>query len=202
MKQENQRSAALIIFIRNPELGKVKTRLAKSVGDEKALEIYKSLLEHTRKTVLQVDVNLLLFYADRVNPDDDWSSLGFIKYAQVNEDLGGRMHHAFLKALEHHQKAIIVGSDLPQINAQLLQEAFQKLEDHTFVIGPAMDGGYYLLGMKSPTPELFENMEWSTPNVFAQTVQRIESLGGTWYELPELSDVDYVEDWERYGWEL
>jgi hypothetical protein len=202
MKQENQRSAALIIFIRNPELGKVKTRLAKSVGDEKALEIYKSLLEHTRKTVLQVEVNLLLFYADRVNPDDDWSSLGFIKYAQVNEDLGGRMHHAFLKALEHHQKAIIVGSDLPQINAQLLQEAFQKLEDHTFVIGPAMDGGYYLLGMKSPTPELFENMEWSTPNVFAQTVQRIESLGGTWYELPELSDVDYVEDWERYGWEL
>ncbi len=199
---DNSTSSALIIFIRNPELGKVKTRLAKSVGDEKALDIYKALLEHTRKTVLQIDANRLLFYADRVIPDDDWSSLDFIKFAQVDEDLGGRMHHAFVKALEKNQKAVIVGSDLPQINAPIIQEAFQKLEEYDYVIGPALDGGYYLLGMKTPAPILFENIEWSTPHVFTQTVQRIESLGGTWYELPELSDVDYLEDWERYGWEL
>ncbi len=202
MELEGWSKEALIIFIRNPELGKVKTRLAKSVGDEKALEIYKSLLAYTRSTVLQLDVNRLLFYADRINNEDEWSSDAFVKYAQVNEGLGGRMNHAFEQALENHEKAVIVGSDIPGINPEILQQAFHHLDEHDFVIGPAFDGGYYLLGMKSPTPELFENMEWSTAFVFEQTVDRMRGLGKTWFELPTLSDVDYLEDWEKYGWEL
>lgn len=193
---------ALIIFIRNPELGKVKTRLAKSVGDEKALAIYKSLLAHTRNTVLQLNVDRLLFYADRVNEEDEWSAEDFVKYAQVDEDLGGRMNHAFVQALQHHGKAVIVGSDLPGITPEILEQAFQKLDEYPFVIGPALDGGYYLLGMNSPAPELFENMEWSTAFVFEQTVDRMREMGKIWFELPRLSDVDYVEDWEKYGWEL
>ncbi len=193
---------ALIIFVRNPELGKVKTRLAKSVGDEKALEIYKALLEHARETVLKVNVNRLLFYVDSVNHEDDWSEKNFTKIVQEGEGLGDRMHHSFIVALQRYDKAVIVGSDIPQINAEIIKEAFEKLDDHAFVIGPAFDGGYYLLGMRSPTPELFENMEWSTPDVFDQTVERMKSLGRTWHELPTLSDIDYVEDWEKYGWEL
>jgi rSAM/selenodomain-associated transferase 1 len=199
---DNSSSAALIIFIRNPELGKVKTRLAKSVGNEKALAIYKSLLAHTRSTVLQVDVNRLLFYADKLNHDDAWSSADFIKFVQVDEDLGGRMHRAFVTALENNLKAVIVGSDLPQINAQIIQEAFQKLDEYPYVIGPAVDGGYYLLGMKQPSPELFEDMEWSTPLVFEQTIRKIKKMGKLWYELPKISDVDYLEDWQKYGWKL
>ena len=180
----------------------MKTRLAKSVGDEKALEIYKSLLAHTRQTVLQVDVSRLLFYADKINPDDDWSQENFLKYAQVNAGLGERMHQAFVEALEHHSKAVIVGSDIPGINPVILEQAFQQLDDHDFVIGPAMDGGYYLLGMKSPSRELFENMAWSTEKVFEQTTKRMREKGKSWHELPVLSDVDYLEDWEKYGWDL
>jgi rSAM/selenodomain-associated transferase 1 len=195
-------SEALIIFVRNPELGKVKTRLAKSVGDEKALEIYKALLDHARETVLQVNVNRLLFYVDRINQNDDWSKDNFSKIVQEGEGLGDRMHHSFVVALKQHEKAVIVGSDIPQINANIIKEAFEKLDDHPFVIGPAIDGGYYLLGMRSPTPELFDDMVWSTPDVFDQTIKRMQNLGGTWHELPTLSDIDYIEDWEKYGWEL
>lgn len=193
---------ALIIFIRNPEPGKVKTRLAASVGDEKALEIYKALLGHTRETVLELKADRLLFYADVVNPDDEWDNSLFSKRVQVGEELGTRMLHAFLTALETHEKAVLAGSDIPQINARILEEAFKQLEHHPFVIGPALDGGYYLLGMRSPAPELFENMEWSTPHVFEQTIERIKRMGKSWYELPVLSDVDYLEDWEKYGWPL
>lgn len=193
---------ALIIFIRNPELGKVKTRLAGSVGDEKALEIYKALLKHTRETVLELKVDRLLFYADVVNRGDEWNNNLFLKMAQVGDELGDRMFHAFLTALETHEKAVLVGSDIPQINAQIIEEAFQQLDNHPFVIGPALDGGYYLLGMRSPAHELFDNMEWSTPHVFDQTVERIKRMEKSWHELPVLSDVDYLEDWEKYGWLL
>lgn len=198
----NSSSSALIIFVRNPELGKVKTRLAKSVGDEKALEIYKALLEHTRETVLKIDVNRLLFYVDKINEQDDWSEAHFEKVVQVGEELGARMLHSFEIALQKHDKAVIVGSDIPQINPEILQEAFDKLDDHDFVIGPAMDGGYYLLGMKKSTPELFNNMEWSTPDVFQQTVDRIKQSGGSFHQVATLSDIDYIEDWEQHGWEL
>ncbi len=194
-------SSALIIFIRNPELGKVKTRLAKSVGAEKALEIYKALLQHTRETVLQLDVNRLLFYVEEVNHKDKWSDEKFIKIVQEGDGLGDRMHNAFVTALQQYDKVVIVGSDIPQINPQILEEAFEKLDTKDFVIGPAMDGGYYLLGMKSPTPELFFDMEWSTPDVFNQTVDRIQKSGKSWHEVATLSDIDYVEDWEKYGWE-
>jgi rSAM/selenodomain-associated transferase 1 len=193
---------ALIIFIRNPELGKVKTRLARDVGQEKALAIYKALLTHTRDTALAVDAQRLLFYSQAIQTDDDWPTPAFTKLLQSGGDLGERMQLAFAQALERSGKAVIVGSDIAQIKAGIINEAFEALDKKDYVIGPAIDGGYYLLGMKQPTPELFQDMEWSTPNVCQTTLDRIASLGRSCQQVATLSDIDYAEDWERYGWSI
>ncbi|MCG8329373.1 MAG: TIGR04282 family arsenosugar biosynthesis glycosyltransferase [Chitinophagales bacterium] len=193
---------ALILFIRNPEKGKVKTRLAKSVGEEQALEIYKALLDQTRKVSLAVPVRRLLFYSEHINQQDDWASEDFEKFLQQGNDLGERMHHAFLKALRLAAKAVIVGSDIAQIKPEIIQNAFTALDDHDYVIGPALDGGYYLLGMKTPSPELFSGIEWSTSTVCEETIAIIHQNGKTCAKVASLSDIDYAEDWEQYGWKL
>ncbi|MCB9350976.1 MAG: TIGR04282 family arsenosugar biosynthesis glycosyltransferase [Lewinellaceae bacterium] len=193
---------ALILFIRNPEKGKVKTRLAQGVGDEQALRIYEALLEHTRRQALAVEARRLLFYSESINRNDEWREPGFEKYLQEGEGLGERMSHSFEIALRQARAALIVGSDIAQLSARIIEDAFRQLQTHDFVIGPAVDGGYYLLGMKAPTPTLFEGIEWSTPTVFVETVAIIEGMGKTYALAPELSDIDYAEDWERYGWGL
>ncbi len=97
---------------------------------------------------------------------------------------------------------MLVGCDIPGLSREILELAFEKLRDHDFVIGPAEDGGYYLIGMKVFEPAVFQDIAWSTPAVFEKTIWRMEGLGKTWFQLPMLSDVDYEEDWEQHGWEL
>lgn len=190
---------ALLIFIRNPELGKVKTRLAGDLGNEEALRIYNRLLEHTRKVAQSVPVERFLFYSNFVDQQDNWPVKDFRKALQPSGDLGDRMQQAFEQALASCDRAVIVGSDCPGLTQDILQTAFDQLDTHDFVIGPAMDGGYYLLGMKRLTPDLFQNMTWSTDQVFRETTDRMAARGGTYYQLPTLSDIDYAEDWEKYG---
>lgn len=192
----------LIIFVRSPELGKVKTRLAKDVGDYQALKIYKALLEHTRNTSLEVNADSYLYYFDKVTIEDEWSADRFIKRAQVSADLGVNMATAFREILETCKKAIIIGSDCPKINADIINDAFNKLDQNDVVIGPTYDGGYYLLGMKSLHTFLFESMEWSTDHVYADTIKRLEENKLSYSILDTLSDVDYKEDWDEHGWEL
>jgi len=196
------KSAAIIIFIKNAEKGKVKTRLASTLGDDKALQIYKALLEHTRNTVLSIPVERLLYYSSYINLEDDWPESEFHKYLQPQGNLGERISYAFEKAFKSFQNVIIVGSDCPTLSKQILTEAFKQLRQHPFVIGPAKDGGYYLLGMRQFTPSVFENIEWSTDTVLPDTIRAITKTGASYHLLPELSDVDYEEDWERYGWKL
>lgn len=193
---------ALLIFVKNPEKGKVKTRLAETLGQDCALKIYLALLEHTRAVALQVNVDRLLFYSSFVEKNDGWSTGDFIKYTQQGADLGARMLHAFQSAFEKYRKVVIIGSDCANLTPAIVREAFEQLDYFPFVIGPATDGGYYLLGMTTPEPSLFLNMEWSTDEVLSNTLERIASLGKDYYLLPELSDIDYAEDWEQYGWEL
>jgi hypothetical protein len=193
---------ALIIFVRNPEKGKVKTRLAKTLGEDQALAIYKALLVKTRTVAEGVDALRLLFYSVKVREDDGWPGSKFEKRQQQGNDLGERMAHAFEVALNLADAAIIVGSDIAQINTSIIEQAFAKLSSHDYVIGPALDGGYYLLGMKRPSPELFRGMEWSTNQVAKITQERILETGGTLAFAPTLSDIDYAEDWEKHGWEI
>lgn len=195
-------SRALLIFVRNPEPGKVKTRLARDVGDERALRIYLALLQHTREVALAVDAHRYLFYSNFIDHQDEWPGQAFHKLLQNRGNLGDRMSAAFGLALESRQKAVIIGSDCPQLSTDIVEEAFRLLDQHDAVIGPADDGGYYLLGMRNLYPGLFLDMPWSTPEVFRQTVHRLEQAQATYALLPMLSDVDYLEDWQQYGWPL
>lgn len=187
----------LIIFIKNPQLGKVKTRLAATVGDEKALSIYKQLLHFTQKLALSLKVNRALFYSDELILDDDWSNDTFQKNVQEGNDLGERMKNAFQKVLQTNKKAIIIGSDCAELTSEILENAFEALEKNDFVIGPAKDGGYYLIGMNYFEPSVFENIEWSTEEVLPKTLEKINSLGKNVFLLPALSDTDNEEDWKN-----
>jgi uncharacterized protein len=185
----------LIIFVKNPELGKVKTRLAKTIGDEKALQIYLRLLEHTRKISSKVAVNQAVYYTDFIDSNDIWSESQFRKYLQTGYDLGERMQNAFATAFdEGFEKVVIIGSDCPQLNQAHIQQAFDELLTHDVVIGPAVDGGYYLLGMSQLIPELFTNKLWSSDQVLRQTLADLNRLEYSYYLLDELRDIDTAED--------
>lgn len=190
----------IIVFIKNPELGKAKTRIAREVGDEKALEIYKKLLTYTRTLVSSVDARRYLYYADYINETDAWSLAHFEKRLQVEGDLGNKMSTAFAECITEYEKTIIIGSDCPQITEEHISKAFDELDKQDVVLGPTYDGGYYLLGMKKHHAFLFEDIPWSSPTVYRDTVEKIDKYGLSYSSLEKLSDIDYIEDWEKYGW--
>lgn len=192
----------LLIFIKNPIPGKTKTRLAKTVGNEEALRIYGELLKHTRTISTQTDAALHLYYSHFIDIDDDWNHTIFNKKLQVGEDLGSRMKNAFANSFaEGVPKVVIIGSDCASLTTDILNQAFAALDTHDFVVGPTFDGGYYLIGMRSYMPQVFENMTWSTESVFSDTIATITSLQKSYALLPKLSDIDYEEDWQKYGWD-
>lgn len=194
---------ALIIFIRNPERGKVKTRIAQSVGEEKAYQVYLSLLSHIRLLAEKVEgVECYLYYSHFIDEMDEWDSRVFNKRVQSSGDIGTKMDRAFGEVLNDHPAAVIVGSDIASLTTAIIQDAFLALHTKDYVLGPALDGGYYLLGMKTPSPHLFENMIWSTDEVFQMTSDRITQMGASLGIVDKLSDIDYWEDWEKYGWEI
>jgi rSAM/selenodomain-associated transferase 1 len=195
----DQRKNALIIFVKNPELGKVKTRLAKSIGPQRAMEVYIQLLKYTRQVTNQLsDVNKYVYYAEAITAVDIWDSTMYDKRLQYGENLGERMQGAFADCFEEgNDKVVIIGSDCPDIQLEHLQAAFVFLDTADVVIGPVTDGGYYLLGMKTCYRELFKEISWSTSAVFQQTRQKMETLGLSYHLLEMLSDVDELESYER-----
>lgn len=187
----------LIIFTRKPEKGKVKTRLAQGVGDDKALKIYKFLLNHTAKITARVNAHKQVYYTNSIVEKDVWDDAVFDKKVQTKGDLGKKMQQAFEDAFQDgFQNVIIIGSDLYDIDHKLIDEAFLKLDQNDIVIGPATDGGYYLLGLKQVYPEIFENKPWGTDEVLKLTLQDLESKPITLLALK--NDIDYVEDLELF----
>ena len=183
----------LLILIRNPELGKCKTRLAAEVGEGAALEIYKFLLAHTLAVTKDLKVEKRVLYSREVREDDIWDSKIYQKRLQQGANLGERMEHAFREGFrDGYRKIVIIGSDLYDLAAGDLERAFDQLETHDFVVGPARDGGYYLLGMNSMKGELFRNKAWSTDRVLSQTLGDLN--GESIALLPERNDVDLYED--------
>ena len=190
---------ALITFVKKPILGKTKTRLAATIGDEKALEVYIKLLEHTKKVASLTPADLHVFYAFDIVEDDMWNEDA--KHLQIEGELDVKIKAAFSKIFEMgYEKVVIIGSDCAELNDEILEQAFYGLDDHDFVIGPALDGGYYLLGMKSYAPDVFDDIAWSTETVFRSTLDRIGERSCA--TLPVLSDIDYEEDLKRAPWLL
>ncbi|MEC4004370.1 TIGR04282 family arsenosugar biosynthesis glycosyltransferase [Flavobacterium sp. SUN052] len=191
MKHKN----AIILFTKNPELGKVKTRLAKTIGDEKALLIYKKLLNHTQSIVASIEQDKFVFYSDTINENDQWNEDGYYKKLQYNGDLGERMNAAFKEVFNlGYQSICIIGSDCYELNSEIIAEAFHKLENYEAVVGPTFDGGYYLLGMNKLHEQLFQNKAWSTDSVFIDTVSDFNTLHLSWHSLIKLSDIDEEKD--------
>ena len=189
---------ALIIFAKNPVYGKVKTRLATEVGNDKALEVYNELLKHTRDVAAQVTARRFVFYADKVEVGDLWES-GFDKKIQSHGILGERMTKAFAEVSnEGFEKKIIIGTDCFEITADIINDGFDQLDDNDIVLGPATDGGYYLLGMKKSIDEIFVDIPWSTEHVLGRTLEICKGLSLSVYRLPMLSDIDTKADLDAY----
>ena len=184
---------ALIIFVRNPVLGKVKTRLAASMGDEKALAVYKYLLQHTKNITENLPVTKFVFYADDINEDDLWN--GFEKRLQTGNDLGERMTNAFWELFKNGFKKIcIIGSDCLELDTEILNAAFTALSNTDIIIGPATDGGYYLLGMKKDCTVVFTKNNWGESSVYDTTIAIIKENNLQYLPLKMLTDVDTETD--------
>ena len=187
----------LLVFTRNPELGKVKTRLAKTVGDQIALTIYTFLLERTRDIAIKVAADKAVYYSVKIRENDIWDPSIFKKHQQNGEDLGIRMLHAFKNGFdEGYEKIIIIGSDLYDLTAKTIEKAFTLLDKNDVVIGPAKDGGYYLLGINSLEEKVFKNKNWGTETVRKDTLEDLKDKKV--FLLEELNDVDVFEDIEHH----
>lgn len=185
----------LLIFTRNPELGKAKTRLAKTVGDKTALEIYKFLLNRTRDISSKVNADKAVYYSVKIRENDIWDETIYQKHQQKGKDLGIRMLNAFKKGFDAgYEKIIIIGSDLYDLSSKEIDTAFNELNTNDVVIGPALDGGYYLLGMKKLHKNIFENKKWGTETVRKDTLQDL--IDKQVKLLAEKNDIDLYEDIE------
>ena len=196
---------ALAIFCKTPEKGFVKTRLAASVGDQKALEVYLNLLNITDEETRPFSSSLYLFVTSSI--EDSVEKMQSIlqqqdlftdpktKFViQQGEDLGQKMSAAFKKLFKNHQSVVLIGCDLPDLTSALISKAFDALQSNDVVIGPSCDGGYYLIGLNKETPDLFKEISWSTEKVLNQTLEKAERLSIKVQLLDQLRDIDTLED--------
>lgn len=186
---------ALILFVRNPVLGKVKTRLTAAIGEKDALRIYEVLLSHTHDISKSIDADKFVFYSDFIEAEDLWSVDFFYKHLQQGNSLGERMQQAFENIFAlGYSRVCIIGSDCYEMTTAIIENAFTAMEKNDAVIGPAKDGGYYLLGLTKMIPGIFENKNWSTATVCTDTIADFEKADIRYFYLPVLNDVDTVED--------
>ncbi len=189
-------SDVLMIFLKPLVLGKVKTRLAKDIGEHRALEVYKKLVAHTVSEAKKLPEGKEVYFFYSEHPENETKYPGhYHLQIQHGESLGDRMANAIAWADEQgFHKKVIIGSDCADLSVYQLVEAFQVLDKHDVVIGPAMDGGYYLIGSKHPWPALFTNIAWSTDGVCASTLRNANDNALTVGKLEMLSDIDDLDD--------
>ena len=189
----NMNKRLLLVFTKNPQLGKVKTRLAKSIGDEKALLIFRKLIEKTAETIGSISVHKNLYYSEFIQNGDPWDTQVSEKRIQNGDNLGERMSNAFQDGFEQgFEQIIIIGTDLWDLESSDIDQAFKALENNTAVLGPATDGGYYLLGLSQWIPKIFENKNWGTASVLKDTMDDFKEQKVAL--LKPKNDVDYYED--------
>ncbi len=196
------KSKAVIVFVKAPIAGRVKTRLIPLLGAVDAAQFYRCMAMDTL-SVLQGLSDTELYVAwdgpiDSAEPFWGSRSPSFLqRFPQVGEGLGERLNHAFSNVFgKQHHKVIAIGSDLPSLSAPLIRDAFSSLESAAVVIGPSFDGGYYLIGLTRPVPGLFQNIAWSTPKVLEQTKATLARIGLPLRLLSTYRDVDTSDDFQ------
>ncbi len=195
---------ALIIFAKLPRPGEVKTRLGSALGMEKAASIYDELARHAFDLgthLKSIGVSVYLFFDPQADEDSvrQWVRHSFFYSPQDGTTLGDRMRNAFDRTFrDGAASTVIIGTDVPGLSNHIVEQSFGLLEVHDLVIGPATDGGYYLLGMHPPTKDLFTGVAWSTNTVFPETVSKAHELALSVATLQELMDIDHEEDYTMY----
>jgi rSAM/selenodomain-associated transferase 1 len=187
----------VLVFQKNAVVGKVKTRLAAGMGELRALEIYGHLIQLTYSALEDVPVSIWTYFSDFI--PEVVTAPTKKSFVQEGQDLGERMANAFARSFElGMDKVVLIGTDCPTLLSQHLNEAFEALTHSDLVLGPATDGGYYLIGMTRRADYLFEGITWSTSQVLSDTMNVASQHGLTTTLLQELADIDTQEDWERY----
>ena len=197
----------LVVFARAPILGAVKTRLVPPLSNEQALALHRALVEDTLERLTRVGGNALerwlylsepLASQDALEIPSDWTMA-----LQSDDDLGGRMENAFRDALhEEPGKMILLGSDSPTVPLEYVGQAFKEMVDREVVLGPAEDGGYYLIGCSTLVPELFQSIDWGTDRVLSQSKDALANANREFALLPAWYDVDSEKDLARLRTEL
>lgn len=189
---------SLIVFLKHPEAGKVKTRLTPALGAETAAELYRALCEEVLGATVPRpgEYERLVFFAPSRATEAMRAWLpGLRLLPQVGDDLGARMAAAFTRAFGRGaERVAIVGTDAPAISRSTVTEALDALDRADIALGPAEDGGYYLLALREPHPELLEGVPWSTPMVLEETVARAARGGLRVHQLARLRDIDTPAD--------
>jgi len=199
-----KKDTAIIVFTRFPVKGKVKTRLAKNMGNKFAVSFYRVCAEHTFKELVKVKETgseLFLFCSEENEIEQvmKWGGTNFNYYFQQGNDLGLKMYNAFNTVFKKgYKKVIIIGTDAPDVSMNIVQSAISVLDNYSVVIGPANDGGYYLLGFKSKLIDLFTGIKWSTDSVFDNTIEKLNRSKINYFMLNELTDIDTLEDLQNW----
>lgn len=192
------RDLLFIQMAREPLPGKVKTRMLPELSPEEACELHSELVLWTARTLTGTglgDVELHVAGDTGAGLFRLCRELGVAAVSpQQDGDLGERMYHALARGLERYSRVILVGSDCPQMDRAYLAGAAALLDEADVVLGPALDGGYVLIGGRKVEPGWFEGVEWGTDYVYASTVAHFESSGVHWQPLPVLQDIDRPED--------
>jgi uncharacterized protein len=188
----------LIVFYKPLCAGKVKTRLAAGVGAVNSLKFYQAFLTDLRSNVADFEGILCPMISEHPNPGEDfWVDRNNSPVVQTGDSLGDRMYNAFSLAFdEGHTRIILIGSDIPYLDPVIIRSGFRALEEKDAVIGPSVDGGYYLIGFAvQPIPkEVFSNISWSTSEVYAETVDRFKKYSITYRTTAVLQDIDNLAD--------
>jgi rSAM/selenodomain-associated transferase 1 len=184
--------ALVIVFVKNIKLGTVKTRLAKTIGDLGAFEVYTELVKITEKATSKISFEKRIYFSNSV-VDNQWENE--FKAVQNGEDLGERMLNAFNDGFNAgYKKIVLIGSDLPDINETHIYNAIEALNESNVVFGPAEDGGYYLIGLSALVPEIFQNKPWSQPQLLDKTLHELQELDFKVSILDTLNDIERYED--------
>jgi len=197
-KIRNARNA-LVLFAKRPQLGEVKTRLAQEIGDLLAVRFYKAFLEDTFSKMIEFSLTAAktrLFIFRPVSNDNFFQKSPLNKFNlrfQRGEDLGEKLSSAMRQLLPPHEKVVIIGADSPALPVAFIQAAFFLLDQNEIVLGPSLDGGYFLIGMTKPILEVFEDIPWSTSAVFSQTIKKVRSLNLNLGLLPPWYDIDDLD---------
>lgn len=188
---------SLLVFVKYPAPGKVKTRLGRQLGEDRSCRLYTVFVEWTLQRLARLrhmDCTIFFSPAEEADRFPAWLGGHYRYLAQPEGDLGARLRFGFETLLPTYSRVIAIGTDSPDLPLHYIEEADISLQNHPLCIGPSEDGGYYLIGMTQLYPPLFENIPWSTDSVFAETIHRARQENIPFKQLPSWYDIDTVED--------